>query len=38
MVKKWMAEAGEGDVLVGVKQVDGRQQIVRKRVLCSPIR
>jgi hypothetical protein len=32
MVKKWMAEAGEGDVLVGVKQVDGRQQIVRKRV------
>jgi hypothetical protein len=31
-VKELMAEAGEGDVLVGVKQVDGRQQIVRKRV------
>jgi len=31
-VKKWMDEAGVGHVLVGVKQVNGRQQIVRKRV------
>jgi hypothetical protein len=31
-VKKWMAALGEGSVPVGIKQVDGRLQIVRKRV------